>query len=370
MPAVLKGRERLSGVDALRGAAAIAVLLYHFTLRPTPLVPLGFLGVEVFFSVSGFILAYAYEDALDGGMSAIAYAGQRWIRLYPVYALGLGFGFATYLLSAVLRGATNPAWSVAIALAKGVFLIPTMQRFVVGEGAYLESAPLYPFDNPSWSLLIEVACSAAFLFWRPRGRALLATLTLLGLVFAVSAVRVNGVGGFNQGTLLLGFPRGLFCFYGGLALYRLWRAGAFATLPRSSLAAVALLGIGSLFKLTFASFLAVVFVGAPLLIVLATAEPRSAPVKRAFQWLGDISYPLYLLHLPLFALARLLATVWGGWPAGEPWPRAAALALAPVALILAHGVARLYDAPTRRWLRDRLFGPRPAPMRQDAPATA
>jgi peptidoglycan/LPS O-acetylase OafA/YrhL len=233
MPAVSDSRERLSGVDALRGVAAIAVLLYHLTLRPASLVPLGFAGVEVFFCISGFILAYAYEDALDAGLSATAYAAQRWIRLYPVYALGLGFGFAVYALDVALRGAANPTWSAATALTKSAFLIPTMQPFVIGEGPYLERAPLFPFDNPAWSLLVEVVCSAAFLFWRPRGGALIATLTLLGALLVGSALAINGVAGANQETFLLGFPRGLFCFYSGLALYRLWRAGGLAT-PQNS----------------------------------------------------------------------------------------------------------------------------------------
>lgn len=364
-------RQRLAGVDALRGVAAIAVVLYHFTLRPTSLVPLGFAGVEVFFCISGFILAYAYEDALDAGLRASAYAAQRWVRLYPVYGLGLGFGFATYALNAAWRGGANPAWSVAVALAKGVFLIPSLQPFVIGEGPYLDSAPLFPFDNPAWSLLVEVACSAVFFVWRPRGGALIATLTLLGALLVGVSVDVNGVGGFNQGTFLLGFPRGLFCFYAGLGLYRLWRAGGLATLPGASpLAAVALVGLGAFASLTFASYLTVVFVAAPLLVALATVEPRPGRAERACRWLGDISYPLYLLHVPLFALARLLATTWGGWPVTEPWPRAASLALAGLALVLAHGVARAYDAPVRRFLGSRLAQRARSASRRDARAAA
>jgi peptidoglycan/LPS O-acetylase OafA/YrhL len=355
MPAAQVSNGRLAGVDALRGLAAIAVLLYHFTYRPAPAVPFGFAGVEVFFCISGFILAYAYEDALDAGMSAVDYATQRWVRLYPVYALGLAFGFAVYCLGAALNGAANSPLDAAIALAKSVLLAPTLQPFTAGAGVYVEHDPLFPFDNPAWSLLIEAVCSAVFFVWRPRGRALAATLVALGAIFVANAFATRVVSGPTQATFWLGYPRGLFCFYCGLALYRLWRAGVFARAPRSAYAALALLAAGATCELTLYRYLAVVFVGAPLLVVLATAEPRSARVRRAFVWLGDISYPLYLLHAPLMALAVLAAT-WGGWPATQPLPRAAALALAPVALALAALAARFYDAPARRWLKARLAG--------------
>jgi peptidoglycan/LPS O-acetylase OafA/YrhL len=355
MPAVQIPKGRLCGVDALRGIAAVAVLLYHLTLRPAPLVPLGFAGVEVFFCISGFILAYAYEDALDSGLGALDYAAQRFVRLYPVYALGLAFGFAVYGLDAALNGAANPPLDAAAALAKSLLLLPTLHPFTVGAGVYAEHDPLFPYDNPAWSLLIEAVCSAVFFVWRPRGRALIATLAATGTVFVACALATRCVGGPTQSTFWSGYPRGLFCFYGGLALYRLWRGGAFAALPRSAYAALALLAIGATLKLSLLAYMAVVFVGAPLLVVLATAEPRSAGVRRGFVWLGDVSYPLYLLHAPLFALARTLA-IWEGWPASEPWPRWAALAMVPAAIALSALVARYYDAPARRWLKARLAG--------------
>ena len=350
---------RLYGIDGLRGVAALVVMLYHATAHPRPaLLPLGLTGVELFFVISGFVLAYAYEDALARGHGGARYLLQRFIRLYPVHLLATLFGFSVYVLDGAVRGGANPALQSALTLGKSLLLIPEMSAFPIDKGAYFENARLFPFDNPAWSLLIEVWCSALFLVWRPRGVWLGCTLIALGALLADCTVRINGIGGFNQQTFLAGLPRGMFCFYSGLGLYRLWQAGALRALPRSSVIAVAAVAAGSFCKLSLNVYLLVAFVAAPLMVALGTAEPRSPRVRRLFGWLGDISYPLYLLHLPLFALARLLADVAGLLPATEWPPRAASLAMAAVAVALAAACARLYDTPARRWLRAALISRR------------
>jgi len=355
MSAVQISGKRIAGVDALRGLAAIAVLLYHVTLRPTPLVPLGFAGVEVFFCISGFILAYAYEDKLDAGMSAGSYAVQRWLRLYPLYALGLVFGLVVYLAGAAVNGSANPPAAAAVAFVKGVFLIPIFTPFTIGDGPYLFQTALFPYDNPAWSLLIEAVCSVVFFFWRPRGLSLTATLAGLAALLFGCILATDHLGGGDQATFLNGYPRGFFCFYAGLAVYRVWRAGWLETLPRSTLAALALLAFGAMCKLSSLVYFAIVFVGAPWLVVLATAKPGSRRLERLYLWLGDISYPLYMIHVPLSVLVRLVAVSCGLWSVAEPSPRWASLALLPLSLAVSWLVAKAYDEPARRWLTRQIF---------------
>jgi peptidoglycan/LPS O-acetylase OafA/YrhL len=92
-------RHSFQTLDALRGVAALVVVVHHnhpmFTWRPHH----GYLAVDLFFVLSGFVLSYAYQDRLDRGWPTIKFLRARLVRLAPLYLLALLFGFFLTILS-------------------------------------------------------------------------------------------------------------------------------------------------------------------------------------------------------------------------------------------------------------------------------
>src|ERR1700722_12878203 len=96
-----RGEKRFfSGLDGLRGVAALFVAMRHISFFHNLGVHGGYLAVDLFFVLSGFVIANAYEARLAGGPSAPRFLVLRYVRLWPVYALGAGLG----LIAAALQG--------------------------------------------------------------------------------------------------------------------------------------------------------------------------------------------------------------------------------------------------------------------------
>jgi peptidoglycan/LPS O-acetylase OafA/YrhL len=115
---------RYATLDGLRGIAAIAVVIYHLPIEPK-LVPHGYLAVDFFLMLSGFVLALAYSDKLHSGMSFRSFFLKRAIRLYPIAIVGTAIGAAHLLLWHALGQENAPALSeIAKETALNILLIP------------------------------------------------------------------------------------------------------------------------------------------------------------------------------------------------------------------------------------------------------
>jgi len=328
--------QRLAALDGLRAVAALGVLLYHaadWSGRPGRFAH-GYLAVDFFFCLSGYVLAHAFERRDIGWL---AYLRIRVVRIWPLLVLST-------LIGAVLTSRHSPP--LVPNLAKGLLLIPRM-----GHPAEYTFPTLFPFNPPAWSLCLEVIVSA---LWFPLRRApdmaLAAIVLLSGGVMLWTALALNGVEtGWDQATFWLGVVRATFSFSLGWAC---WRYRAPAPRPRLWLPAIMLFAVlvVPVFPRGFTAWnglydyacLVVLF---PLLVTVGAHDPQGAAgaICRAT---GDVSYPLYALHWATWAV--MLRLYPDGWRTVLPlWFPALAVVVAPVVAWIA---LRLYDAPVRRWL--------------------
>lgn len=359
-------------LDGLRGVAALVVIWYHvfegFATSPfDQRFNHGYLAVDFFFILSGFVVGYAYDDRWKRRtLSLGGFVKRRLIRLHPMVVLGAVLGAVTFCIQGSTHwDGTHVALSlVLLSLVLHLFLIPALP----GAGVEVRgNGEMYPLNGPTWSLFFEYLgnlCYALFLRRLPtRWLAAFVALTGAGLVaFAVG--NGSGYGHLGVGWSLLdwnlpgGLLRMLFAFPMGLLLSRLFRPvairGAFWI---CSLAVVALLavpyvgGSESLWMNGLYDSLCVVVLF-PLIVWLgASGRATDSATAGLCKFLGDISYPVYVIHYPFMYL--FFAWLWSGEqiPFAEAWP--VAVGLFAGCILLAYAALKGYDEPVRRWLTRR-----------------
>ena len=322
---------RYHTLDAMRGVAAIAVVAFHVGRRAADPVPLGYLAVDFFFALSGFVVARAYADRLAAGMSLAAFTARRLTRLYPMYLVGLLIGFA------IDRG--DPA-----AFAMNLAMLPS----VTGRA-------WFPSNGAHWSLLLEVIANLVFaaILWRQRSIVLVITALAAAFLLVAFAVRAGTMNtGWDWDHTGFGLARTAYPFIVGMLVSRLplpRQAGWWALVPAVILAALFMpfvdnpLGYGLGFALA----------AVPALLVMGAVLEMPAAGRRAGAWLGDISYPLYCIHLPLTRFNGILDAAIGWTPAVRM------IVCTGFYIVLAIGCLRYVDEPARRWLGS--LGRRAAP---------
>jgi peptidoglycan/LPS O-acetylase OafA/YrhL len=305
-------RNVLATLHGVRGIAAIAVVAWHLAVLPwSSFHPAsGYLAVDLFFVLSGIVLAHAYDARLATDMSAGRFMTSRLIRVYPLYIIGLLLTSAALLLAFVVGAKTN--WSIAsfgIAFSFALFFSPTPP---------LHNNAIFPLNNPAWSLFFELVANVAFaVLWRRfSARALAGVITVSALLLVGAAVRYGSLDlGSNWPTFWAGFPRVTFSFFLGVVLSRVVRGRAFVLTVNPWLILLALAVVLSVDPGPWrvAYDLGCVLVILPLLVWAgALVEPRG--VSRAiFVSLGAASYPIYMIHVPLITIAAKTLGPAGSW---------------------------------------------------------
>ncbi len=343
-------------LDGLRGAAAAVVVLFHaHVLFDRQIAPGGYLAVDLFFLLSGFVISHAYEARLSGGLGWIGFMRLRLIRLYPLYLLGLGLGVLRFItLVAAHRPPVNiPLSATPIVVALNAVMLPS---------PVVETIALFPFNLPAWSLFFELLASAAYGagLYRARGRGLvvlcLACAALLALL-TLSAGRVSL--GAQHGEWLHALARAFFSFCAGMLIFRNRERIGWRSPP------LLIVGVATVLLLAPVPHgwraiydLALLFAVFPLIVTLACASAAQGRTAALFAFGADISYPLYAIHYPVIATGLLLAR--------QSHLPAWVLALGLLAMLVPACVLvdRAYDRPFRRWL---LRAPR---LREGPEATA
>lgn len=369
-------------LDGLRGVAALTVVWFHVfeayaTSHLDQRINHGYLAVDFFFILSGFVIGYAYDDRWKK-MTVRDFLKRRLIRLHPMVVIGALIGAVMFYF----QGCS--VWDVSkisvsmllVATLMNVFLIPaTPGAEIRGVGE------MYPLNGPSWSLFFEYIGNILYaLFIRrlsTRALAVLVFLTGCGLAaFAIWGPLGDICVGFalTGDNMLGGSLRLLFAFPAGLLLSRVFRPvhikGAFWL---CGLAVVALLSVprigGSehlwMNGLYDTACAVVIF---PLLVWLgASGRTTDKTTTRVCKFLGDISYPLYMVHYPFIYL-------YYAWVKnenltfGQSLPGALALVVGSV--VLAYLCLKLYDEPVRRFLTKHLLPRKTTPAKTPAEASA
>jgi peptidoglycan/LPS O-acetylase OafA/YrhL len=288
-------------LTALRFFAAMWVVLFHYwpklDVAMTPaLVEKGYLGVELFFVLSGFILCHVYLESFGEGR--FRYGSFLWNRLARVYPLHL----AT-LLGVIALGLGASA--AGFAIDRNILSWPSLPANLLMVHAW-GLAPDAAFNHPSWSISAEWFAYLSFpafawLSWRLRHRPWLAAGLALGFMALLYPV-FQGLTGYSltQATIHWGALRIVPCFALGCAMHGLWRSGAVRSLVAGASGA-AFLGAGALLAAVSGApdQLAVAGFGGLILCLAGMAEHGSKLASgRTFVYLGEISYSVYMVCVP------------------------------------------------------------------------
>ena len=383
-------------LDGLRGVAALMVLWYHvfegFAFAKGSVIETfnhGHLGVDFFFLLSGFVISYAYDDRWKSrqrstvkSLSLKDFFKRRLIRLHPMLVMGAFIGLICFLLQGGVKwdGSSTPIHWTLIAFVLTLFFIPAY------PGASYDirgNAEMFPLNGPSWSLFFEYIGNILYaLFIRKLSNKMLTVLVgatgilwIWFVAFDISGYDMIGIGwtldvvNFFGGLLRMMFP-----FTLGMLMARLfsqrttdnrqqsfftnnifWIAtivlfalfsvpyisGEDVTNRVPALANISLNGIYELFCIM------VVF---PLIVWIAALSDsaQSKFTLRISKFLGDLSYPLYIVHYPVMYLfyAWLIKNQY--FTLGETWQMV--ILVLTVCIVLAYACLKLYDEPIRKKL--------------------
>jgi len=327
-------------LDGLRGVAAGAVLFGHATavISGHSLIDRKALAVQFFFMLSGFVIAYAYEARMKAGMPVKEFLLRRTIRLYPLIAVGavLGsFRFATgnhHLASDPLM--FIPSICAALALPSP----PTWYSF-----------GLFPINPPEWSLFYELLASVGFgvLIIRCESWHLITVAAVAFASYTVKTIDWFGLAGTPPFWSESFGAVASFCI--GVLLWRYYQRGRLPrwTLPFSVLALVLLAACALPFTVGWEMDIVCVLLLFPTIIVCGATDTRGT-AGRIEHFLGDLSYPLYILHWPVLLFAkRVLLTRIG--PAGT-------IAIACALAVATAWIALVFlDRPVRQRLSEWLL---------------
>lgn len=396
-------------LDGLRGVAALMVLWYHvfegFAFAKGSVIETfnhGHLGVDFFFLLSGFVISYAYDDRWKSrqrstvnsqqttakSLSLKDFFKRRLIRLHPMLVMGAFIGLICFLLQGGVKwdGSSTPIHWTLIAFVLTLFFIPAY------PGASYDirgNAEMFPLNGPSWSLFFEYIGNILYaLFIRKLSNKMLTVLVgatgilwIWFVAFDISGYDMIGIGwtldvvNFFGGLLRMMFP-----FTLGMLMARLfsqrtmdnkqqsfftnnifWIAtivlfalfsvpyisGEDVTSRVPTLANISLNGIYELFCIM------VVF---PLIVWIAALSDsaQSKFTLRISKFLGDLSYPLYIVHYPVMYLfyAWLIKNQY--FTLGETWQMV--ILVLTVCIVLAYACLKLYDEPIRKKLSKLIRG--------------
>lgn len=348
---MLQTKKHFEILDGLRGVAALSVVLFHFMeiVYPDPnknFIAHGFLAVDFFFCLSGFVIGYAYDDRI-GKMGIAAFFKSRLIRLHPLVILGSILGLLAFLFDpfTVHPQGYGPGRLILIFLSS-VLLIPYP---VITERFF----NLFGLNAPSWSLFWEYIANIfyAIILYRT-GRRYLLILTILAaaILCFVSYHAGSLMGGWAGANFWDGCARISYSFLAGLLIYRSdWIIKSKIGFTGLSV----LLVLAFLMPFTKWSWLTepmVVLIYFPLIVALGAGATLAPAFKRICTFSGKISYPLYMTHYAVMFMFLNYYT------AHQPGNTQLFLIII-IGIVLLTGIAYLvtviYDIPVRRYLNSK-----------------
>lgn len=359
-------------LDGLRGVAALLVVLFHvFEIHShgdhsKQIINHGYLAVDFFFLLSGFVLGYAYDDRW-GKMTLKDFFKRRIIRLQPMIIIGSIIGALLFYFQdspALGWGGINevPIWKMLLVMLIGFTLIP------VGKGLDIRGwNEMHPLNGPAWSLFFEYIANIVYaLVLRRVSKIVLAILVVVAAGFTIhyALTNPNGdiIGGWSiddSTQLKIGFIRLAFPFLAGLLLARIgklrYTKNAFlsAALLLVVLLSVPRLGDADSLWLNGLYECFCLIIMFPFIIWLgAGGKVQGYKASKVCKFLGDISYPIYITHFPI-------AYVYMAWVTNnnltleQSWHYGLLVVIAAVAT--AYLAMRFYDLPIREWLRKKFL---------------
>jgi peptidoglycan/LPS O-acetylase OafA/YrhL len=376
----LASKPRYEILDGLRGVAALIIVAFHLfeTYSRGPMYQTlnhGYLAVDFFFVLSGFVIGYAYDDRWDR-MSTWNFFKRRLVRLHPMVIFGCVFGALLFYFSGCKEFSLVEKTSVGMLL-----LVMLWCCTIVPLPASMDIrgwAETNPLDGPVWTLQWEYLANIlyALVIRRLSKRALTVCVVLFGCMTLMLCLNIDWLGVWEEGRyaaytviggwsltpdqLLIGVTRLLYPFFMGLLISRVNRLikvrGGFWWC--SLLVAVVLvmprIGGASQPWLNGIYEAIVILLIFPLVVSMgAGSEVKGRYSTAVCKFFGEVSYPLYITHYPLVYVQK-------AWAQNHPDAPlelhiAISVSLYLLALLNAYAAYKLYDVPVRRWLKRKLF---------------
>ncbi len=339
-------------LDGLRGTAALLVVIFHLFEAYFPVfanhpIHHGYLAVDFFYLLSGFVVGYAYDDRW-GKMSVKDFFKIRLVRLHPLVILGVLIGAICFWFDPYTKGAQEVRLLTLIgSMLIGFTLLPSPDVRGWGE--------THSLDGPCWSLLQEYIANIIYGFF---GRKM--SKIVLWIIVVISAVVLTSVA-VNRGDLATGWgydsffvamSRMMFPFFAGLLLFR---TGKLIRIPMAytvcSLILIILFCLPT-FKFNGIYEAACIIIVFPIVVSAGAGGQIKGRWAKLCKFSGDISYPLYITHYPFI----YIYTAW--IETKKPAPQQivpVAIGLFIFFILLAYAALKLYDEPVRAWLKKKVL---------------
>ena len=379
----LDSKPRYEILDGLRGVAAMLVVAYHlfetyYEGKPDQPINHGYLAVDFFFALSGFVVGYAYQDRWDR-MTTWSFFKRRLIRLHPMVVFGTLFGALMFYFggSSAFPLINETPWYVVIGVMLWCMTIIPLPSSMDIRG-WGETNPL---NGPAWTLQWEYLANILYaLFVRRFSKLLLGVcvvvfaclsiilcldIDIFGVLHERSWAAYTVVGGWSTTAdqLQVGATRLLYPFFCGLFISRMgWLIKIRGGFWWCSLLIVILLGMPwmglgteGVSRWTNGLYEAFcIIICFPLIVAIgAGSSVRGSKSEAVNKFLGDISFPLYITHYPLIYMQMSWVNSHKDAPLGMHVFVAISIFL--LALGLAYATFRLYDLPVRKWLKGKWF---------------
>jgi len=384
MAQYLESKPRYEILDGLRGVAAMLVVMFHLFETYSPgvvyqIINHGYLAVDFFFALSGFVIGYAYDERLASGkMSTVDFLKRRLIRLHPLVIMGAVIGVLFFYFGGGPDFGLMPStkwWQLLLLLGIACTMIPVPASMDVRGWS-----ETYPLNGATWSLMLEYIANILYvLVIRRLGKVALGICVALFAVLTITltfnldpfgvfpngnyaAYTVIGGWGVDAPQLYIGFTRLLYPFFVGLLISRIgkfitvkggfwWCALIIAicqAMPRVGGADAANYWMNGLYESI------VILIVFPIVVAMgAGSKVSGAYSQKICKFLGEISFPLYITHYPLIYMQM-------GWKethADAPIDQHIMVAVSTfiIAVAMAWASYKLYDVPVREWLKNKLF---------------
>lgn len=372
----LASKPRYEILDGLRGVAALIVVAFHLfeTYSKGPVFQIinhGYLAVDFFFVLSGFVIGYAYDDRWDK-MTTLGFFKRRLVRLHPMVIMGTVLGGLLYFLSdcSSFPLIKSTSWERLVMIMILAFtMIPASTKMDIrGWG---ETNPL---DGPAWSLQWEYIANILYAtIIRHFSKVMLfiflifaAFLTLnltmnwdvLHVFQARSYAAYTVIGGWSltPAQISIALSRLLYPFFAGLLLSRInklikVRAGFWwcSLLIATILVMPRIGGTDKMWMNGIYESISIIVLF-PLIVLMGAGSNVSGRSVKVCKFFGEISYPLYIIHYPLVYLQV-------AWVSNHPEAKLGTHIFVSVSIYLlaiatSYACLKLYDIPVRKWLKE------------------
>ncbi len=381
----LASKPRYEILDGLRGVAAILVVAHHlfetyFHTAPNQPINHGYLAVDFFFVLSGFVIGYAYDDRWNR-MSTWDFFKRRLIRLHPMVIFGTLIGAALFYFGdcrSFFLISDTPWYMVLLVMLWAFTMIPVPTSMDIRGWA--ETNPL---NGPVWSLqweylanilyalfirrLPKIALVVCVAFFAAMTLVLCLNIDVTGWLGARQYASYTVIGGWSltPDQLQIGLTRLLYPFFCGLLISRMGKLikvkGGFwwCSLMIVVLLCMPWMGMDEVGEGRWTNGLyeaLCILVLFPLIVMIGAGSSvkggKSAAINK---FLGDISYPIYITHFPLIYMQMAWADKHPDAPLGTHIFVAVGIFI--LSILVAYASFKLYDVPVREWLRKKLFKP-------------